>query len=124
MFGSRDHADAALHTYKVFVNPSETEVLATTTAEALAMGKFVVIPKLPCNQWFYPFPNVLTYETPGQFREVLRSALSSTPVPLSEDESRSLSWTGATERFVDIVFNTSRLAKTPQLQDELAHCTH
>jgi hypothetical protein len=44
--GVKDHAllrDIPEH--KIFLNMSITEVLCTTTAEALAMGKFAIIPK-------------------------------------------------------------------------------
>jgi hypothetical protein len=44
--GVKDHAlmrDIPEH--KIFLNMSTTEVLCTTTAEALAMGKFAIIPK-------------------------------------------------------------------------------
>ena len=55
--GAMDHA--ALGSYKVFVNPSFSEVLCTTTFEALAMGKWALIPIHESNTFFYRFPNCL-----------------------------------------------------------------
>lgn len=44
--GAEDHASIRnIPEHKIFLNCSTTEVLCTTTAEALAMGKFVVLPK-------------------------------------------------------------------------------
>ena len=44
--GTKDHAVLRnVPQHKIFLNLSETEVLCTTTAEALAMGKFVILPK-------------------------------------------------------------------------------
>ena len=123
-FSGRDHSDESIHAYKVFVNPSQTEVLSTTTAEALAMGKFVVIERRPENAFFERFANVFTYETPEQFRVALRTALASTPAPLSEEESHALSWAGGTERFLGAVAEASRLAAPPRLGDKAARCMH
>ena len=80
MKGYADHA--ALGAYKVFVNPSVTEVLCTTVAEALAMGKWVVCPKHPSNDFFAQFPNCLQYSSPDEFADAVHWALVHDPPPL------------------------------------------
>jgi digalactosyldiacylglycerol synthase len=70
-----------LEGYRVFFNPSLSEVLCTTTAEALVAGRHVVLPNCPANQPFFDLPNVHVYETLEQAEELLRAAVVAEVVP-------------------------------------------
>lgn len=96
--------------YKIFVNPSVSEVLCTVTAEAIAMGKFVIIPFHPSNTFFEQFPNCLQYNTDDEFLQQLEYALQHEPQPLGPTSRDALTWQGATERLCRAVAISHREA--------------
>ncbi|KAI4355013.1 hypothetical protein L6164_003831 [Bauhinia variegata] len=96
----RDHADPLFHDYKLFLNPSTTDVVCTATAEALAMGKIVVCANHPSNDFFKQFPNCRTYDNSNGFVKATLAALTEDPAQLTEAQRHELSWEAATERFL------------------------
>jgi digalactosyldiacylglycerol synthase len=106
--GRVDHGDLVAH--KIFVNPSISEVLCTTTAEALAMGKFAIIPYHPSNHFFMQFPNCLPYRDKTEFVANVRWALKQNPQPLTDEQRRKFTWEAATDRLFEAAATTHRAA--------------
>jgi len=111
-----DHAHPSLHGYKVFVNPSTSDVLCTATAEALAMGKKVLIPDHPSNNFFKQFTNTISYQSTDQLVPLLLKALESEPAPMSAMDQYMLSWEAASERLLDAA---AMPAGTPRAGDSV-----
>lgn len=109
--GVKDHALLRDLPYKIFLNPSVTEVLCTTTAEALAMGKFVIIPDHPSNEFFLQFPNCLAYKTIQECVEKIKWALENKPEPLSQEQAYIFTWEAATDRLIEASYITKREAR-------------
>ncbi|CAM9762322.1 unnamed protein product, partial [Phaeothamnion confervicola] len=121
--GAKDHA--TLSEYRVFVNPSVSEVLCTTVAEALAMGKWAVVARHPSNEFFYQFPNCLPFSDEEEFALAMLHALTNDPAPLLPSLRHALSWEAATERLIAASKVTVREARQRRVDlDEMAWAFH
>jgi hypothetical protein len=73
---------------QVFINASTSDVVATTSMEALAMGKWLICAQHPCNAFVATFSNCLIYRSPEEFSAHLEHTLKEEPPPLSPSELR------------------------------------
>ena len=78
-----------MYASQVFINASTSDVVATTSMEALAMGKWLICAQHPCNAFVGTFSNCLIYRSPEEFSAHLERALKEEPPPLSPSELRS-----------------------------------
>jgi hypothetical protein len=62
------------------------------------MGKFVILPSHPSNDFFAQFPNCLAYSSKEEFVGNLYYAITHSPEPLADEYSHALSWEAATQR--------------------------
>ncbi len=88
--------------YRVFFNPSLSEVLCTTTAEALVAGRHVVIPDCPANTPFYDLPNVHVYQNDSGIEHALKTALATLPEDPHKARQR-FDWANVCKSIVDVL---------------------
>ena len=99
--GRLDHLDKSIDEFKIFINPSLSDVVATTTAEALAMGKFVICAEHPSNAFFATFENCKTYASQEEFNRIMDDCLRTEPKPMDDVARARLTWEAATSRLLD-----------------------
>lgn len=88
--------------YRVFFNPSLSEVLCSTTAEALVAGRHVVLPRCPANEPFYDLPNVHLYDTQAQMDAALRHARAAPVTPPTTARAR-FDWEAVCRSVADLL---------------------
>jgi glycosyltransferase involved in cell wall biosynthesis len=100
-FNSTNSPDRALAKYKTFINLSLSEMLCTSTAEALAMGKFAILPDHPSNHFFKQFKNALFYQNEEEAIRLIRKTETSEP---EEDPAIvQLHWSQGNKRLLSII---------------------
>jgi digalactosyldiacylglycerol synthase len=77
-----------VQSYSVFFNPSISEVLCTTTGEAVAMNKWVILPRHPSNDFFKQFSNVLLYRNDDELLQMMVYAFSQRTPEINVDPLR------------------------------------
>lgn len=77
--------------YRVFLNPSLSEVLCTATADALVAGRHVVLADCPANEPFRPYPNAHFFSGPDGAVAALRQAMA-TPPEAPDRVRRDFDW--------------------------------
>lgn len=102
-----DHTSDTLMSFRTFVNPSKSEGVCTTTSEALAMGKYVILPVHKSNKFFRRFRNAIFYDSDDDFKAAMEYVCSRNPFPLSDAERQLLTWEGATQRLLRIASTVS-----------------
>ncbi|MGD1850545.1 MAG: hypothetical protein ACFCBU_08010 [Cyanophyceae cyanobacterium] len=101
---------ADLVDHKTFVNPSLSEVLCTTTAEALAMGKFAVMPDHPSNEFFKRFRNARFYHTDAEAIQLVQSLESVQPE--ADPTLHELSWERGCDRLLAVTSHYAENVKS------------
>ena len=96
--------------FKIFVNCSKSEMMCTSTANALAMQQWVIITNHPSNQFYSQFRNCLTYNTLDEFVKQFEYAL--THEPEFDPQVSRLSWDAAADRLINII--QSRTSPAPK----------
>lgn len=104
----KEHTPPQFSEYIVFFNPSVSDVMCTATSEALAMGKYVIIPRHVCNEYFYNFRNCMTYADDRDLLQCFCAVFESPPVALNTWEKTQLSWEYCTSLLTNILENVVR----------------
>jgi hypothetical protein len=65
------------------------------------MGKFVIIPIHPSNEFFLSFPNCLGYRNEFEFVASFHWAQNNEPLPMTTELAAKLTWEAATDRFIE-----------------------